>query len=72
VGELAELRLTAGARTVWLCLDPAPIASDDALLAAIADARTSANSTKQVAREVATRFGVPISRVYDLALRRPD
>lgn len=51
---------------------PAPVeATDDELVAALADAVAAGRSTRDAATWVAGRFGVPKRRVYDLATRRP-
>jgi hypothetical protein len=69
-GELTDLVAPPGARTVWLCLDPAPAEATDAqLLARIVELRGAGVATKAVARTVSGEFGVPTKRVYDLAIR---
>ena len=51
---------------------PAPVeATDDELVAALAEAAAAGRSTRDATTWVAGRFGVPKRRVYDLATRRP-
>ena len=52
---------------------PAPVeATDDDLVAALADERVMGATTKDAVAAVATRLGVPKRRVYDLATRVGD
>ena len=58
-----------GEYVVVLAGAPAPVAvTDDGLRAALAEARAMGASTRDAVAEVATAFGVPKRRVYDLAV----
>ncbi len=77
-GTLAEARARAGEvapRGEYVVVvdgAPAPVeATDDELVAALAEAAAAGRSTRDAATWVAGRFGVPRRRVYDLATRRP-
>jgi hypothetical protein len=60
-GALSALTAPAGVRTVWLCLDPVPVADVDGRIAAL---RAAGMPVKQLARELAAELGLPAREIY--------
>jgi len=60
-GELATLQAPSGVRTVWVCLDPAPVVDVDER---IAELREQGLSVKQIARTLASELGLPSREIY--------
>ena len=60
-GDLESLRAPVGVRAIWLCLDPSPPVD---LTGRIAAARAAGLATKQIARDLAEEFGLPVKDVY--------
>jgi hypothetical protein len=69
LADLGAPRVSPGARAAWLCLDPAVPASDDLIRTELDALASSAATTRAKAKLVAERLGVPVNRVYGLAVQ---